>query len=224
MSRPLYWVFSLLYTITLILKTGICLETRHFQSARAILNSLGNRGPNDPFQEVQDFVNKVFSAVGITKVLNGDERTSRSRVEGRVRVQKPTVEDAVRFNYFAHASLCESNLEQWDCHFCKILGSHIQFVTQHVNSKFHSKSYIAVDHKRNHIVLAYRGVYNIAMTLMVLHAVLASVPGDSSSEVRIHSGYLESTLGDYDDILAHLQRLSSTHPTYKVVVTGRIES
>jgi len=197
-----------------------------FHAAKSAVKYLEKIPPitEDPFSEIKSFLNKVLDTVLFGKVLNGDTSTNQGRVEGPVRVLRPSISDAIFYYHYSLAGTCESSLERWECPYCKILGPHIQLVTIISNARYHTKSFIAVDHLREEIVLAFRPFYNLGNFFTGLSAKPVGLDGENQLGIKMHSGILKSTLEDYDKIVTALRHLTSFHPEYKLVLSGNSQN
>jgi hypothetical protein len=83
---------------------------------------------------------------------------------------------------------------------------------------YDTKAFLAVDDGRQEIVLTFRGSSNLPNILQDATLVPLS-PGDLSG-IQIHAGFYASTKSLYPQVVGALTNLTTTYPTYKVVING----
>jgi len=206
--------------VILICNCDFATPSKTYGVATGIVKFLEKIPPisKDPITEIARPFDSVYTAIGIRKALNGDGGTNRALVTTPVRVTRPSIADAKYYFQYALSVFCESSLERWDCHYCKLLGDHIKVVKVIYNSQFHTKSLITVDQKRETIVLTFRGSYTVGGLLTSL--LVRTDQFDTNADIKIHSGTLRSVEGDYDKIVDSLRLWTDLFPKYKVIITG----
>jgi len=174
---------------------------------------------DDPIDEILTFNDKFLNSLGFAATIFGHNGNTRSRVNGPVRVIRPTISEVKLYFYFVIITTCGSSLRRWDCEWCKLLGNHIKVVSVRVTKYYHNKSYIAVDSKRQKIILAYAPSTNAGNVFTAFDMNLMPV-NEVGSVVKIHGGILKSILTDFKEIVAILRELTRSHSNYKIVIIG----
>jgi len=193
----------------------------YFPVPNGVANLLANipGDTTDPFLQITSFLDTFLNIIGTGRILNGDGNSNQEKVKVPVYVKRPPLNAVIHFYYYSLVALCESSLERWDCHYCKIIGP-VELVRVISNDEFHTKSYIAYDVSRKEIVLVFRAVINLGGTFTPMMMVPQKF-GQEEEDIQIHSGFLQCVQSDYDQIVSVLRHMINLHSDCKVVIAGK---
>jgi hypothetical protein len=168
---------------------------------------------------IGSWINSVLATLGVS-VLDPINLFNPLIIPSIFKLKPSSLDNVVRYLNFSYAAYCSANLETWTCDPCQGLGPNVHFISVIENPAYDTKGFFAVDDSRQEIILTFRGTFNIPNLAMDLNLLQVNPTDNPLSPIRVASGFLSMTQSLYPQVIGALTNITTTYPTYKVVLTG----
>ncbi|KAJ6632650.1 Lipase [Pseudolycoriella hygida] len=169
--------------------------------------------------EIDQYVLKIL--IPLLNPLNGllfDGPASVSNAPAKENKNKlPSVEQMNYYMYYAAAAYYGYDLKKLSCKYCSKFKDDISDHKVIVNNIHNTLGLVTVSEKRQEIVVAYRGSWNIWN--YVLSAISLN-SGNGKSGIKIHAGFRIAAESLYPDTVRALRRYLKKYPDFKIVLAG----
>ncbi|KAJ3220409.1 hypothetical protein HDU67_000076 [Dinochytrium kinnereticum] len=122
---------------------------------------------------------------------------------------------------YAQSAYCIDGLPEWKCTTCggDTLGA--ENITLFGDFQVSVFGYVAINHRRSHIVVAFRGSRNMDNWIDDLLIAKPDCPFPGAPEgAKIHLGFLNAWNLVREDVVMNVQRFVELYPAYEVWFTG----